>query len=356
MTSTDDGLVLRAIDGFDDRRESWTELAERSGNLFSTWEWAATWWQHFGAGRELRLTGVHRPDGTLLAILPLYEWRRGPLRLMRFVGHGPADQLGPVCDPKDRVAVARAMRAGLDAGYWHCDGLLAEVLAGDMVWEPPLGGSSLAREGSPVCTLDIPDWDAFLARLSSNRRRQIRRDERRLRKSFHVDIRLQLDPAGLGQDMEVFFALHDARWEGLSAAAGDPVRRFQRDFAAVALDRGWLRLWLLELDGRPASAWYGFRFAGAELYYQQGRDPSYDREGVGGVLQTHTMRSAVKDGASEYRFLRGDEPFKYQFADGDPGLDTVVCPSSALGRAAVGSVRVMRRSARGRRLVVRSAR
>ncbi len=79
----------------------------------------------------------------------------------------------------------------------------------------------------------------------------------------------------LQDDLTVLFALHRARW-----GEGSPFLRFEafhREFAAVALERGWLRLWFLELDDRPAAAWYGFRFAGVESYYQAGRDPSAPR-------------------------------------------------------------------------------
>jgi hypothetical protein len=60
--------------------------------------------------------------------------------------------------------------------------------------------------------------------------------------------------------LDMLFRLHALRWpEGwlfqVRAA-------FHRDFAAIALARGRLRLWCLELDGQPVVAWYGLRFAG----------------------------------------------------------------------------------------------
>src|SRR5439155_17070455 len=110
---------------------------------------------------------------------------------------------------------------------------------------------------------------------------------------------------------------------------------FHREFAQVALDRGWLRLWILELDGRPAAAWYGFRFGGVETYYQSGRDPAADRLAVGFVLLVQTIRAALKDGIREYRFGRGAESYKYRFASEDPGLETVAVATRPLGRAAI---------------------
>ena len=81
--------------------------------MFGTWEWADTWWRHFGEGGELRTRLVPGK-----AILPLYVSRTGPFRLLRFIGHGHADELGPVGGPDDREAAAGALREALaDDGH-----------------------------------------------------------------------------------------------------------------------------------------------------------------------------------------------------------------------------------------------
>ena len=234
---------------------------------------------------------------------------------------------------------------------WRGDGLLGDVLPGDQGWGALEGVVTVHREATPVRSLDEPDWDALLATLSGKHRQQVRRFERRLAKSHDLAYRLSDGPDRLRPDLDAFFALHDKRWEGQSAAVDETSRAFFREFAAEAQRAGWLRLWLLELDGAPAAAFLGFRFGGAELYYQLGRDPAFDKLAVGRVLIAHTIRAALEDGAAEYRFLRGDEPYKDRFADYDPGLETVVLPRSLLGRLAVGGVSLLRRSERGRRWV-----
>ena len=93
---------------------------------------------------------------------------------------------------------------------------------------------------------------------------------------------------------------------------------FHRELAREALARGWLRLWLLELDGRPIAAWHGFRVGPVASYYQAGRDPSYERFSVGFVLLAHSIRSAIAEGATEYRFGRGDEPLQGQVHEHGP--------------------------------------
>ena len=101
------------------------------------------------------------------------------------------------------------------------------------------------------------------------------------------------------EDLDVLFALHQARWPGSPWFAD--AEAFHRDFAALALERGWLRLWILELDGFPAGAWLGYRFAGVESYYQAGRDPAQITRSLG--LYT-LVGEDVRDLARRWERLR----------------------------------------------------
>ena len=316
----------------DAARGSWSELAEASGNVFGTWEWASTWWRHHGHGRPL-VTGAYDGSGRLAAILPLYLWRERP-RVLRFLGHGEGDELGPVCAPPDRELAAAALRQGLAERFWPWDVFLGEQLRGDEGWADALGARLVRRTGFPVLPLRERDWDAFLAARSANFRQTLRRRERRLNTAFAVRFRAATAES-FAADFETLVRLHDLRWPDRTSTFTAPGRLpFHREFAAVAHDRGWARLWVLELDGEPAAAWYGFRFGGADGFYQSGRDPRFDAYGVGTLLLARTIRDALESGAREYRFLRGDEPYKYRLATDDPGLDVVVRGRGAFDAAA----------------------
>jgi len=321
-------MRIESVDDLESLRAEWQEPAARSRNVFATWEWASTWWRHFGAGRELRLASCRARDA-VTAILPLHVQKRGPLRILRFLGHGEGDQLGPVCDPVDTPAAAGALGSALEQDGW--DVFIGEELPGGEPWDELLRGRVARRSESPVLSLDQPSWDDLLGARSANLRQQVRRFERRLEREG-LGYRLA-DEASLSGDLDSLFALHAARWPGSRWFAGS--EPFHRDFAAVALERGWLRLWILELAGRPAAAWLGYRFQGVESYYQAGRDPAWERESIGLVLLAHTIRQALEDGMQEYRFLRGGESYKYRFATEDPGLITVIRAKGPLGAAAL---------------------
>jgi CelD/BcsL family acetyltransferase involved in cellulose biosynthesis len=326
------GLELTPLADLESCRSEWTELATRSGNVFLTWEWASTWWHHFGEGRRMRLVGMRRPGRPLVAILPLYEASRGALRVARLVGHGLADQLGLVCDPGDRMEVADGLRRTACDRTASWDLVLAERLPADETWADQASGRVVRRESSPVLPIE-GSWDDFLASRSGNFRGQVRRRERKLRREWGLQFRLCEEPQALARDLEALFALHDARWGGASDAFSRRRRAFHLDFAASALERGWLRLWTAEVAGRPIAAWYGFRFGGAEWYYQAGWDPAWSHSSIGFVLLAHTMREAFGDGMREYRLLLGAEPYKARFAREDRGVESFVLGNTRRGRA-----------------------
>jgi CelD/BcsL family acetyltransferase involved in cellulose biosynthesis len=142
------------------------------------------------------------------------------------------------------------------------------------------------------------------------------------------------DANRLERDMSRFLALHRTRWGARSRSFAGRRERLHREFARAALDRGWLDMRLLELDGEPVSCEYGFVFRDAYFAYQGGRDPAWDRYSVGFVVELESVRRTLEEGAGEYRFLGGAETYKYRFPTEDPGLETIVAPASRRGSAA----------------------
>ncbi len=328
-------LSLDPPTGLDAVRDEWVRLADEAGNPFSTWEWASVWWRHYGDGGEQAVRVCRDDAGRAVAILPLYRASRGPLRILRMIGHGPADQLGPVCAPGDRAATATALRQAIDdpSEQWHL--ALLDRLPGDEGWPELLGGAEVQRlESSPVLDAGGASFDDWVRAQSRNFREQVRRRERKLVKAHDVEFELCEDPDRFDTDYDTLVRLHRARFGEQSRSFDPPRDALHREFGRHALERGWLRLWTLRVDGRPAAAWLGYRMGGMEWYYQAGRDPDFERESVGFVLMVHTIREALDAGMREYRLLLGDEPYKARFANADHGLETILFARGPAGRAA----------------------
>lgn len=333
------GERLRAerVDDLELLRDEWEQLGTLTGNVFATWQWNRIWWEHFGSGRRLLLTALRDGRGTLRAVLPLYLWAEHPLRVARFLGHTAGDRLGPICAPGDEAVVERTMRGLLPTAEW--DLLLGEQLPAGSAWGKRLAGRSLSREGSPVVELQ-GSWADIKRTWSSRLRKELRQDERRLRNNHDVLIRTLSRASDLPDDVNTLFRLHLQRWQRVTRFAQR--RAFHEDFAACALQNGWLRLRILEIDGQPAAARYGFRFGTIESGYQSGRDPAWAPASVGTLLLADTISAAHRDGMREYGLGRGGERYKYRFANADTGLETVVLSRGAAGRAAAAAAPALR--------------
>ena len=85
----DSGLEAEVVEDLESVRADWQRLALASRNVFATWEWTTLWWSHFGQDRRRFVVTCRAADGTLVAIVPLYLWRERPVRILRFLGHGP---------------------------------------------------------------------------------------------------------------------------------------------------------------------------------------------------------------------------------------------------------------------------
>jgi len=316
----------------DELRPDWTRLALESGNVFSTWEWASVWWRHFGRGRPLLLTPVRGPDGATCAILPLYRASRYPICTVRFLGHGPADELGPVGGAADRARAAGLLSTVARQAPWRVDAFIADDARIGEPWVADLGGQVMRSVRSPRLALRGTSWQEWWRTRSGNLREQVGRRRRQLEREHRLTFRLGT-PNTLEEDLLRFARLHLGRWDD-GGSLFHPQLAFHLDFARVAMEQGWLRLWFLEIDGVAAAAWLGFRFAGIDSYYQAGRDPAWSRRSVGLILLAHTVADAFESGIDEYHFLRGGEAYKHQFTDDDSPIATVIAPLTVLGRAA----------------------
>jgi CelD/BcsL family acetyltransferase involved in cellulose biosynthesis/glycosyltransferase involved in cell wall biosynthesis len=310
-------VSVEPIGDLGEARALWERLERQAGNPFATWMFADAWWRHIGAGRPLRLVAVSAGD-RVVALLPLLE----AASELRLVGYGDADLLGPVGDPASHALALAALR-----DYVRREGIrfvANDVAAGSA---QTLGGELVRTTPSPLVELPADGWEALLASRSANLRGGVRNKESRLSRAHAVRVRAATSTT-LGRDLEILFALHNARWSNTTTVFSGPRVAMHRELARRAMERGWLRLRVLELDGRPVAATYGFRVGEAEWNYQHGRAPAFERASVGFVMYAATIRAACEEGAREFRMLRGAQRYKLSWASGDAPVETVLVEGS----------------------------
>ena len=342
--------TITEVEAFRDLREEWTLLLARSDAdcLFLTWEWLHTWWTHLAAGRRLFIVAV-RSGGELIGVAPLAvsAGRRAglaPLSSLTFLGTGSVGS-----DYLD-VIVARGREAEAYDGLARC---LADQPFALHLAQLHRGSSAtvglagrLARLGwrcteratdrCPFIALQGVSWGSYLATLDGHHRSNWKRRRANLDKAFAMRFERVETEDQRAEALGVFFALHGRRWEGRGGSTAfysASLREFHESWTRVALDRGWLRFFLMCLDGRPVGAIYGFRYRGTFGFYQTGFDPGYARHGIGQVMIGLSIKSAIDEGAEEYDLLHGTERYKFDWARSTRELSRVEAyPPSLRGR------------------------
>lgn len=317
--------TVSTLAGLERLRGEWRALwaEDCRASAFQAPEWLIPWWRHLG-GEGLR-TLVVRREGRPLGVAPLFLFidPADGTRQLTLLGNGVSDRLDVLARPEAADLVATAVLDHLAARHdWdRCDfrdldgrspllragappGLRAEVEADEPCPVLRLPGRADGLDGA------IPP--GFLKKLRYARRRAEREGEVRVEAATEETAESAL---------ESLFRLHRARWrergtEGVLGGDGR-VERFHREVVAGFARGGLLRLYTLQLGGRIAAVLYGFHAHGRTSYYLGGFDPELRQLGPGNLVLLHAVEAAVREGAAEFDFLRGREPYKYAWGAED---------------------------------------
>lgn len=312
-------------------REAWDALlaASPADCFFLTWEWLHTWWKHLAGRRQLRLM-VIRDGPDLTAVAPLA--RRPPalhrLRLfsaIEFLGTGTAgsDYLDVIIR---RGREAEALGAFSDA--------LADIRLTIELTRLSHGtssGAALARQimargwsasettidVCPVVDLTGHTWESYLASLGAAHRYNFQRRLRNLNRQFNVRFEQVQTETERREALESLVTLHTQRWRtrgGSEAFSTPALLSFHDEISRLAFQRGWLRLFVLRLNGAPAAVFHGYRYGRSFYFFQSAFDPAFAKLSVGLVMMGLTIRRALEEGAAQYDMLHGDEPYKFHWA------------------------------------------
>lgn len=356
---------------------TWDALAGRNpwATPFSRWAFHRSWWDAYGASAHdetmVVLDPDRGPDAEPVGIVPLMH--RHEVEPTDAVGqttlrHGSGIALTPVpptakavflgasyhadyatalAAPGDLDAVAaavvEALAAGPAAGDDHpapwdvvdlrrlrCGDPTAAALsaafgrrADEQDWTVDLEREDVC----PVATIpaEVGDIDGFLATLGKKERHEIRRKVRRAEAAGGVTLNPSVEPLA---DLEAFIDLHQRRWgdAGLfpRTPGGDASRRFVRGLFEGFEPDGPVRLCFLTVAGRRIAAGITFEYGDTVAYYNAGVDPDARDLSPGVVMVAKYVERAIATGRHRLDFLRGDEPYKYEWGAVDEPIQRLL--------------------------------
>ena len=335
--------VIDSAWGFTALRPEWNSLLRASGSAspFLTWEWLHTWWRHLSGSSALRMLAV-RAGSALIAV--------APFRVMAGTAHLPClDLLGTGEAGSDYLDII--VRSG-----WEADAVaaieqfiqsermplrllhlgpsaMAEHLASRLV----AGGwrqTTTAGGTCPYIPLAGHTWDSYLATLGASHRANVRRRLRAIEQKFTVTFSRVTTERERREALPILMRYHDRRFDERGTAFATPaLRAFHDEVTKRALDRGWLRMYVLRLNGAIAAVMYGFFYDGTFSFYQHGFDDQYQQHSIGLVLMALTIRAAIDEDAAGFDLLWGVEPYKFLWARDRRELRNIhLFPASLTGR------------------------
>lgn len=322
--------IIEDTDTFLALKDEWTELLQSSSAncVFLTWEWMFTWWQELAEDRKLWIIKVSN-DGQLLALVPLVLrpsrlMRLLPFRVLEFIGSGNvgSDYLNMIIRSGHEDTMVPVI-----SEYVASRQLVLELSQVDRASAPITQMALRLREKgwcptrstnsfSPYIPLSRYSWESYLQSLSSKQRGTYLKKMRKLEKTFDVRLEEVTTEVQRRDALAVLVDLHLKRWDdrgGSNALHRGDLVSFHEAWSRTALREGWLSLYVLRLDDKPAAAVYGFRYNKVFYYYQAGFDPDYAQYSLGVLALGMTIRSAMEEGLEVYDFLHGDEDYKYRW-------------------------------------------
>jgi CelD/BcsL family acetyltransferase involved in cellulose biosynthesis len=218
----------------------------------------------------------------------------------------------------ERVATDPAVAAADHVELWDLrkEDPLAEALPEALEAAGFADVTTRARYACPVADFG-GDLEAYLAARPQKFGSQIRNRRRELARRSGFKLEVLARPEEVVAGLAHLFYLHRSRWDeegGSEAFPDEATLEFHRRAGRLLAERGFARLALLHLEGRPVAAGYGFLRRGRFAYYQAGLDPAWRKRSAGMVVMVELMRHTFAEGAGELDFLRGDEPYKLVWA------------------------------------------
>lgn len=310
----------------------WQELfAKTNCSPFLAWEWLSVWYKWFGADRTPFIIKAYR-ENQLIGLLPLCRQEKKILgmRLQRigFIGEtqGGADYLDLIAKNEDKAEILSAIFEFLKTEI-SVDMLCLENLKSDSATvgflrnfsqkekKPRLFYSDLTSAVCPQINLS-EGWEAVLKH--SKRASNFKRRFKQLEKMADFEFRSVTSPDETGAAFERFYRLHEKRWanDGGSELSGHPrLVSFQRDLVATMANAGLLRFDELWVEGECRASVYGLDNGKTFYYYNAGYDLEWSSKSVGLVLIGLSVKNAIARGNLMYDFLRGDETYKFDWAN-----------------------------------------
>src|SRR5260370_16018136 len=314
-------VVMRSSSELLAIEQAWWLLWERCSRRtpFQSPGWLLPWYRAFRPGEAVDF--AFWDAGRLVGIAPFYAKHETDGFHLQPFGTAVSDFLDMIVERGWEDLVAEALAAALAAEPgWNTitfDELPSDAVALRLKKLRACTVSEQIASTCPVLTLEcrVP----VESNLPSHLRRNLRKSQRRAARRGAVHFILA-DESAAQCTFDRLVALHTARWRARDQAgvlADERIQRFHADVIKALYPNAVAMLYVLQIAGQTAAAYYGFQDSNRAYAYISGFDPRFAHESPGSLLLAHVIADSASAGAREFHFLRGSETYKYAWGAHD---------------------------------------
>ncbi len=314
--ATGHSVLLTSLEALEPLEAEWRALAVARENPHVTPDFYRAWAESYEDVARPFVPAVFDDDGRLRGLLPLVI-TRDAMRHVQFAGADFWMPLHPVARPEDEEEVGAAAGRLLAAHREEWRALTLDNVPSNARWLGALiavlsndygRGLVKRRVEHPWLVVEMANgWESYLGSRNPKFRQELRRIERRLSESHEVSIRETTTAEELRANLETLFHFHLLRRAELGGSTYDEpaMRGTMEKFAASAFANGWLRLWVLKLDGEDVAANLCFRVGDRCSCYILSWDPRWAALSLGRIMMADGIRAAACEGVREHELSVG---------------------------------------------------
>ncbi|MEM5854025.1 MAG: GNAT family N-acetyltransferase [Candidatus Aenigmatarchaeota archaeon] len=321
-------MKIKEINNFSDflsLKEEWASLLKNCDHtIFSTWEWLSTWWKCFGRNKKLLIL-LAEDKNKIIGIAPfMYIVNKTfglTTRKIEFIGTPQSDYNNFIIAEKEEECLASFMHyiTTIEEPWDYIE--LKEIPENTIVHfqkRPDNIKIAKAQLLHKCPYLILPkNVDVLVKGLNAKFRKNLKRSQKLIEMEHKLEFVDYSHPQFFKEGMKQLFELHQKRWESRGERgvfAREEIRNFHMQIAERFSTLGWLGLYSILADDKAIACLYGFKYRSKFYFYLSGIDPTYGKYSPGNLLILFVLQKCIKEGLTEFDFLRGDEPYKCRWA------------------------------------------
>lgn len=292
---------------------------------FLTFEWISCWWKSFGEGSKLLIILVREAD-EIIGIAPLMKTtikHRGvPVKAITFIANHHSNRSGLILISNKKEMIRLMLEYIFNSNedfalLWldfiesnsETDRILKEALISKQIKY-----TRLTSYQSPYIPVR-EEWNEYLKGRSKNFRHKINRIRNAFNRHDSYVIK-QFSNDGISGAVKDVLTISEKTWKFKTKTAISSKREtvnFYSLLANIASLKGWLKIWILELNKKPIAFAYNLEYLNKTFSLKIGYDEEYAQIAPSEFLFFFAIKNSFDNNLKEYDWLGENLPFKMKW-------------------------------------------